>query len=157
MKVVYLEWNDAFCNTEWMSIDYMKEVVFDHDMIVRQAGFLVKETKKFVVFAVAVAGESENIIFPCILQVVVPEAINVCEPADSADVLLIIEAPTAEFAQVVSAVVSVPPPVKPSKALKLANTQELSSTVVVVYAIVDIVPSAADVRLSGCSDCFTPV
>ena len=51
MKVVYLEWNDAFCNTEWMSIDYMKEVVFDHDMIVRQAGFLVKETKKFVVFA----------------------------------------------------------------------------------------------------------
>ena len=51
MKIIYLEWNDAFCNAKWMTRNQMNEVVCDFDLVVRQAGFLVKETKKFLVFA----------------------------------------------------------------------------------------------------------
>ena len=51
VKIIYLEWHDAFCNPSWLDRNVMKDAVCDYEAIVRQSGFLIEETKKYIIVA----------------------------------------------------------------------------------------------------------
>ena len=50
MKLIYLEWVDAHSNASWFTESQVNEWV-DCDWTIKEAGWLIKETKEYLVFA----------------------------------------------------------------------------------------------------------
>ena len=51
MKLIYLEWADALTNSRWFTVNEAKQWGETSDWIVREAGWLIKETKEYIVIA----------------------------------------------------------------------------------------------------------
>lgn len=51
MKLVYLEWCDATSNAGWFDKDELEAWSEQTTWIIKEAGWLIKETKKYLVFA----------------------------------------------------------------------------------------------------------
>lgn len=53
VKMVYIEWMDAYSNSGWFSYDRFKSHFLDpaNDVYVNSCGFLLRRTKKCVIFA----------------------------------------------------------------------------------------------------------
>ncbi len=52
MQLVYIEWCDAITNTEgWHNLEDAKNWANEEEWIVKQAGFLIEENKKFILLA----------------------------------------------------------------------------------------------------------
>lgn len=59
MKLIYLEWADAHYNNGWKSVSESLEWCKSSDWIIKEAGWLVKENNKYLVFATALKPENE--------------------------------------------------------------------------------------------------
>lgn len=57
-KAVYIEWCDAFSNVGWMTREEIDEWAKKDKWIIREMGWLVKETKKYFVYALGWKPES---------------------------------------------------------------------------------------------------
>lgn len=51
MKFVYLEWADAQTNSHWFEAKEAKDWGAASDWLIREGGWLIKETKEYIVFA----------------------------------------------------------------------------------------------------------
>lgn len=51
MKVVYVEWADALVNASWFTKQQAREWCEDASWIVKECGWLIEETDKYIVFA----------------------------------------------------------------------------------------------------------
>lgn len=52
VKAVYIEWADAFSNYQsWVELSDAKEWASSEDWIVKQTGFILKETKEYILLA----------------------------------------------------------------------------------------------------------
>ena len=51
MKLVYLEWGDAISNTGWMSKEDALEWGEEQHWLVKNVGWLLKETKDYILLA----------------------------------------------------------------------------------------------------------
>lgn len=52
MKAIYIEWADAFSNYEsWVELEDAKEWADNEDWIVKQVGFVLKETDEYLLLA----------------------------------------------------------------------------------------------------------
>lgn len=52
MKLIYLEWEDAVSNARWFSKKELEWFVEDADAwLVREAGWLISETKRYIIIA----------------------------------------------------------------------------------------------------------
>jgi len=49
MKLIYIEWNDAFCNTGWLSKAELKKLSDEEEFIIKEVGWVFKESKKQIV------------------------------------------------------------------------------------------------------------
>lgn len=56
---IYLEWCDAVTNPGWFTRDEA-EAWSETDWVIRECGWLIKETKEYVVFATGWKIEDEN-------------------------------------------------------------------------------------------------
>ena len=48
-QLVYIEWHDAFCNTGWLSREDVENAIGNGEEIVRQVGWIYKETKREII------------------------------------------------------------------------------------------------------------
>ena len=51
MKLIYIEWSDALANANWFTKSQAEEWANESDWIIRQVGWVVKETTKYIVIA----------------------------------------------------------------------------------------------------------
>lgn len=51
MKLIYIEWEDSINSTEWMNLDKVLEWEKEDHNLVKQIGWLIKETKRHIVIA----------------------------------------------------------------------------------------------------------
>ena len=49
MKLIYIEWHDAFSHTGWMDKNNVEKIADHEEYIVKQVGWLFKETKREIV------------------------------------------------------------------------------------------------------------
>lgn len=49
--IIYLEWNDAYSNSEWMNAEEFKEWDKPNDMKIHEIGWLIKKEKNHIVTA----------------------------------------------------------------------------------------------------------
>lgn len=60
MKLIYIEWMDAVANPNWFEKDMAEHWMDESKMIIKQAGWLIKETKEYICLAGAYKVEDEN-------------------------------------------------------------------------------------------------
>ena len=53
MKIVYLEWIDAFANSGWFNAESLKEKIEDQNLWIKEVGWLVRETKYHLILCTA--------------------------------------------------------------------------------------------------------
>ena len=51
MKLIYIEWHDAFCNTGWCTTDEIKKTIESNETWIKEVGWLLKETKTQIIIA----------------------------------------------------------------------------------------------------------
>ena len=49
LKLVYIEWHDAFANIGWLTKKEMEDIADTEECIVKECGWIYKETKKEIV------------------------------------------------------------------------------------------------------------
>jgi len=49
MKIIYLEWIDAFANAGWFTNLRLKEEIEKRDFIIKETGIVLRETKKYLI------------------------------------------------------------------------------------------------------------
>ena len=60
-QVVYIEWCDAArFNSQWVNLDEAVSWAQTDDWIIRQTGFVIKETNKFLLLAASVNPQHSN-------------------------------------------------------------------------------------------------
>lgn len=59
-KLIYIEWLDAIANPNWFDADMAEQWIKDSKMVIKQAGWLIKETKQYICIAGAYKKEDEN-------------------------------------------------------------------------------------------------
>lgn len=59
MKLVYIEWADAHTNTAgWRTLDEAKLWAKDTDWFIRECGWVIEDTKEYIVIATAFKPEN---------------------------------------------------------------------------------------------------
>ena len=58
MKLIYIEWADAHTSTGWHN-EEVTELWSNTDWYICEAGWLIKETKKYLIIATALKPENE--------------------------------------------------------------------------------------------------
>ena len=53
MKLIYIEWTDAYCSNydEWRTLEECLDWAEDYKWIVKQIGWVLKETDKYILLA----------------------------------------------------------------------------------------------------------
>lgn len=59
-KLIYIEWCDAISNTGWMSLDEVLKWGNDEAWIVKNVGWLLKETREYLLLAAKYSDGSEE-------------------------------------------------------------------------------------------------
>ena len=60
MQLIYIEWQDAFCNTGWIDQEDMESMVHKEECITREVGWVYYEDKSVIVIYARYCPESEG-------------------------------------------------------------------------------------------------